>query len=313
MKYDCHLNVEVCNSVAAVKYIYKYVYKGHDRVMVEFRDIANTGTNEQHDEISNYLDARYVSASESCWRIFHFKLHGESPNIVRLQVHLPDQEMVVFDAGQNLDEVIEKRPKTNLTGWMEYNTTHDHASHILYHDFPKKFVWNQKERKWTCRKSMFSVIGRMYFVRPREGERYFLRLLLCHVPGVISYDDLRTVEGTVHSTFHVACLAHGFLEDDTEWEATLREASTVQSGKQLRQLFVDILLFCSPSNPHQLWNIFKDNMSEEFDYRDTTLSTAALHRNNDSNYCYFQTLQALGRWFAIFKIHLLTLTLTPFI
>lgn len=29
-KYQCHINVEVCASVQAVKYLYKYVYKGHD-------------------------------------------------------------------------------------------------------------------------------------------------------------------------------------------------------------------------------------------------------------------------------------------
>ncbi len=34
IRYKCHINVEVCNSIAAVKYLYKYVYKGHDRVLV---------------------------------------------------------------------------------------------------------------------------------------------------------------------------------------------------------------------------------------------------------------------------------------
>ncbi|XP_071930166.1 uncharacterized protein [Coffea arabica] len=29
-KYDCHINVEVCSAIEAVKYIYKYIYKGHD-------------------------------------------------------------------------------------------------------------------------------------------------------------------------------------------------------------------------------------------------------------------------------------------
>jgi hypothetical protein len=28
--FNCHINVEVCTSIAAVKYFYKYVYKGHD-------------------------------------------------------------------------------------------------------------------------------------------------------------------------------------------------------------------------------------------------------------------------------------------
>jgi hypothetical protein len=33
MRYQCHINVEVCNSITAVKYLYKYVYKGHDRAL----------------------------------------------------------------------------------------------------------------------------------------------------------------------------------------------------------------------------------------------------------------------------------------
>ena len=33
-KYDCHINVEICSSICSVKYLYKYVYKGPDRVIV---------------------------------------------------------------------------------------------------------------------------------------------------------------------------------------------------------------------------------------------------------------------------------------
>ena len=33
-KYNAHINVEICSSVLAVKYLYKYVYKGHDRATV---------------------------------------------------------------------------------------------------------------------------------------------------------------------------------------------------------------------------------------------------------------------------------------
>jgi hypothetical protein len=28
--FNCHINVEVYTSVAAIKYLHKYVYKGHD-------------------------------------------------------------------------------------------------------------------------------------------------------------------------------------------------------------------------------------------------------------------------------------------
>jgi len=34
MWYQCHINVEVCSSITAMKYLYKYVYKGHDRALV---------------------------------------------------------------------------------------------------------------------------------------------------------------------------------------------------------------------------------------------------------------------------------------
>jgi len=34
-KYNCHINVEVCASVKAVKYIHKYIYKEHDLCTVQ--------------------------------------------------------------------------------------------------------------------------------------------------------------------------------------------------------------------------------------------------------------------------------------
>jgi hypothetical protein len=30
-KYHAHINVEICSSISAVKYLYKYVYKGPNR------------------------------------------------------------------------------------------------------------------------------------------------------------------------------------------------------------------------------------------------------------------------------------------
>ena len=30
MRYNCHINVEVCSSIKCCKYLYKYVYKGTD-------------------------------------------------------------------------------------------------------------------------------------------------------------------------------------------------------------------------------------------------------------------------------------------
>jgi len=36
-KYRCHINVEACASVLAIKYAYKYIYKGPERAMVNIQ------------------------------------------------------------------------------------------------------------------------------------------------------------------------------------------------------------------------------------------------------------------------------------
>ena len=80
-EYRCHINVESIASVKAVKYIYKYVYKGHDRTTMKF------GT--AQDEIKLYLDARYISSCEVNWHLYFFEVQDHQPSVLHLQVHLP--------------------------------------------------------------------------------------------------------------------------------------------------------------------------------------------------------------------------------
>ncbi len=84
-----------------MKYLYKYVYKGHDRALAMVQPEvgalpATSGVDGNNvpatrDEVQNYLDGRYVSASEACHRLFAFDLHGMHPNVYRLAVHLPNE------------------------------------------------------------------------------------------------------------------------------------------------------------------------------------------------------------------------------
>jgi hypothetical protein len=34
-RYNCHINLEVCTSIKAIKYIHKYIYKGHDMAVMD--------------------------------------------------------------------------------------------------------------------------------------------------------------------------------------------------------------------------------------------------------------------------------------
>ncbi len=76
-KYNAHINIEVYNNICAVKYLFKYVYKGHDRVTIEIshqNDNATEGNVVKVDEIKKYLDCCYVYASEAMWCIFKFDM-----------------------------------------------------------------------------------------------------------------------------------------------------------------------------------------------------------------------------------------------
>ncbi len=92
LKYNCHINVEICASIKSIKCLFEYVYKGHDCAIVEFREkIADGKEQGNRDEVRSFLDARYVSAPEAIWRIFEFKLHDISQANIRLAVHLPEE------------------------------------------------------------------------------------------------------------------------------------------------------------------------------------------------------------------------------
>jgi hypothetical protein len=77
-KYDAHINVEVCNNIRVVKYLFKYVYKRHDHATVEISCQSNNATEGnvvEANEILKNLDSRYIFALEVVWRIFKFDMH----------------------------------------------------------------------------------------------------------------------------------------------------------------------------------------------------------------------------------------------
>jgi hypothetical protein len=103
----------------------------------------------------------------------------------------------------------------------------------------------------------------MYFVHLAAGERFFLRLLFTIVPGVTSFERLRTVDNIEHPTFQAACKALGLLQDGAEWDTCMRETCIKQDAKRLKNLFVTLLLFYSPLNPEVLWERYRDDMSHD--------------------------------------------------
>ncbi len=209
-RYDCHMNVEVCSSIKAVKYLYKYIYKGHDRASVSVNDADD---NHEINEIENFREARWVGPQEALWRIYGFDLNGISPPVLQLQLHLPGMHLVSYKENADVRRVLDAQgvEKSMLTEFFKANQEFSWAQSLLYREFPESAVWNPTSKKWKPRQRSTQV-GRIISAHPAEGEQYYLRVLLNHVRGPTSYEYLRIVEGIVYPTFQEAAEKRGLIE-----------------------------------------------------------------------------------------------------
>ncbi|XP_034945195.1 uncharacterized protein [Chelonus insularis] len=257
-RFNSHINVEIISSIKSVKYLYKYVYKGHDKALITING-----------NVSNSDNNAIFRPAEAVWRILSKPLQEKSHSIIRLPIHLPNQQNLLIN--NDCDEaeirnVLEKQ--TMLIDFFVLNARDQNARKYIYTDIPYHYVFKKENRSntfhWVQRQKQFKVISRMYSVSPSQVELFHLRLLLTKVKGPKSYEDIRTVNGHTYDTYMNTCLALGLIEDDNEWERALGEAESWMMPYQLRYLFVRILLHCYPMYPDKLWEKFKKSMSEDY-------------------------------------------------
>ncbi|OMO77929.1 DNA helicase PIF1, ATP-dependent [Corchorus olitorius] len=151
IRYQAHINVEVCNQSRAIKYLFKYINKGPNRASVVI---------ESHD----------FSTSPACWRIFSFDIHLRQPAVLRLLVHLRGRHHVYVNSRQSPASVLSKRDadKTMFTEWLVANSKYEAARQLLYVDFPIHFVWHPKEKTWEPRQRG-RTIGRVIQINALAG------------------------------------------------------------------------------------------------------------------------------------------------
>lgn len=274
VRFQCHINLEVCNNSRSLKYLFKYCLKGHDTATMLLRKKKNNserGVSNNKDkpfnEIKHYLDERYVCASEAAWRLFGFDVHYRTPAVERLPVHVEGGKSVTFKTCDDLEEVADKasNKKSKLEAWFIANQTFPEARDLTYMDFPRYFTWQPGPGKWK-RRERGSVIGRMIDVHTSSGDVFYLRMILMRNRGATSFKDLRTVDGQVYESYKEACLALGLLKDDNQWHFAIEENSYSAMPHQIRALFVHILTNCPVSDPLTLWKRHWQCMSEDLLY-----------------------------------------------
>jgi hypothetical protein len=169
--------------------------------------------------------------------------------------HLLGENMLYFSDFERLNDVLLKPSVTEsmFTSWFLANRKYPEAKTLTYGQFVSKFVYNKRRRCWTPRKRG-STIGRLVWIPQGSGEIYFLRMMLTHVKGPLTYDSIKMVKGVQYDTFREACFEMGFLADDREFIAAIKEAHPWGSGFYLRKLFATMLMSGSVNRPNHVWN-----------------------------------------------------------
>lgn len=150
--------------------------------------------------------------------------------------------------------------------WFDVNKMYPNARHIRYIEIPKFFTWNLNYQSWRLRaqykestslpnqfdfsRPHTNVVGRMYTISPKEGERYYLRTLLLRAR---SFEDLVSVEGKWCSSYREFCCELCILAYDKELERCIYDTFK-SSFEPMTAIFANISAFCEPSNPQYLWN-----------------------------------------------------------
>jgi len=275
-KYQAHINVEWCNKSTFIKYLFKYVTKGADCSKVYLERIRRAESapydrdTDTVNEVREYLDCRYICEQDACWRIFGYDIHRHYPAVERMPVHLPNENFITFSARSRMDRVVSEEflRKTMLTEWFICNQQNPDARNLTYPQFPSRWKWEHKDRIWERRQQRQGKIGRLHYVHPSAGERYYLRMLLLIVKGATTYEDLRFHNHTQHSSFKEACRSRGLLGDDREWYDAFDEAAAWATSAQLRKLFVTMVVFCQVGDENaffeKVWHLLADDIQYQF-------------------------------------------------
>ena len=229
LKYETHINVEICTSIKFVTYLYKYVFKksNHVDVSIEITLIVNESMRrinherahrndivEFVDEIKIYHDVKWMSFCEIAWRILELKIEKIKLSINRFQIHLKNQQRLLINSNDSIiveifqinekfrqitlieyfkmNKRAQQMKKQNNFSFYEHNIVVRDLKNYFYHDILEHFVWDKREKIWNIRKRN-QCVDRIYFISFKIDDVFYLRLLLFNRKKCTSFENLRTI------------------------------------------------------------------------------------------------------------------------
>ncbi|KIJ40641.1 hypothetical protein M422DRAFT_109402, partial [Sphaerobolus stellatus SS14] len=235
-QFDCHIYFDVSSTVQVFMYMYKYVFKGPDHINFQIQNPEREKN--LTDEVNDYINGRYLSATEAAWRILGFQITSKKPAVTCLPVHLPNQNRIQFNQGQNRQTSTVSNliryffrpldPNFNALLYTEYFQQYVHYPYRLNEDLRddetlEQIIPGTSARHKISKRMTGEIVARLQTIPLTAGETFYLRALLAHRPAR-SFQDLRTIGNNVYSTFHEAAIAFGLFHDHNEGYYALQEA-----------------------------------------------------------------------------------------
>lgn len=258
---ECHIFVNIVFTVSVFTYLFKYLHKGPDHTWFHI-------PNEGKDEISDYVEGRYLSAHEAAWRILGFEITSKDPSVSCLPVHLPGGNITQFDGGLDAS-----RSSTSLLIRYFHQPGDALFATMTYTEYFNKYVlykWDAMSTLQAGKHLDCPIVGthamkvsprrsgrkvcQIQTLSPTAGEAFYLRCLLMHRPAQ-SFVDARTIDGMIYDTYHEAALQLGLFRTRNEGYYAMFEAvSSFCTPTQLQFLFARVILEGYPAQP--LWDEF---------------------------------------------------------
>ena len=283
MKYDSHICVDLVTAKAVIAYLYKYAYKKADTVTARITYGKN--------EIEAYRSVRYISSSEAMWHMFGFRTNDRFPSVNLLYVHHDGEQPVIHDEA---DEPAERQTAANnaVSQLMRYfgRPNNPRCAHLTYQEYFERFSVekDQRSRKRGRTSSQDNSddednssdpsylrdrygnyvyqkikpnVSRIQYMSPDQGDIWFLRLLLLK-RSAYSFRQLRCIDDIEYESYEKCARELGLIHNVDEYTICLQEAMEFSTARELRQLFVTLVLHGAPAA--QLWEIFEDDFSLDF-------------------------------------------------
>jgi hypothetical protein len=111
--------------------VYKYTFKAPDSTSIAI------------DEIEAHLAGRLLSVSEAVHRLLSLSLHKEWPPVVRLDIHLPREQTMIFDPTAEEENLFlqSSTSTSTLLAFFRLNALDAFARTLYYHEVPEHYVW----------------------------------------------------------------------------------------------------------------------------------------------------------------------------